>query len=107
MYFTMVSIHQLPGQGPAVDDALSDDIFTADAESSVTESDDNIVVVESDDPFFDDQKNANSKLSKKLEAEVRWFLPLTINYVISHWCSALLGLMTINPPKTGSIWRRS
>ena len=43
----------------------------------MTESDDDIVLVESDDPFFEDPKHKNSKILKRLDAEVHFFsLPL-------------------------------
>jgi hypothetical protein len=75
---TTDSTHQLQGPDSTVDDEIYDS-WDGDAEqSSVTESDSDIVAVEFDDPFFEDPKNNNNRLSKKLDAEVRFFpLPLS------------------------------
>jgi len=76
---TTDSTHQLQGPDPTVDDEVYDNSWHDNAEqSSVTESDSDIVVVESDDPFFEDPKNNNNRLSKKLDAEVR-FSPLPLS----------------------------
>jgi hypothetical protein len=83
------STHQLQGPDPIVDDdAVSDNnCFENIEESSKTETDDSdeVVVVETDDPFFEDPKNNGNKLSKKLAAEVRPPLSplLTYNH-LSH-----------------------
>ena len=39
----------------------------------MTESDSDVVVVEDDDPFFEDSKNNGKKISEKLAAEVLSF----------------------------------
>jgi hypothetical protein len=69
------STHHLQGPDTNVDEVSDDNDADNIEQSSVTESesDDDVVVVESDDPFVDDIKVANSKLLKKLDSEVHFF----------------------------------
>jgi hypothetical protein len=72
-------------------------------QSSITESDDDIAVVETDDPFFGDPRNDSSKLSKKLsdEVRVRVFFFRSLLSAIS-FTSVLHGLMISQPLVKGS-----
>ena len=68
---TLDPTNRLQGPDPIEDNAASnEDSPDGIEQSSVTESDDDIVVIKHDDPFFEDPKNNSNKLSKKLSAEV-------------------------------------
>ena len=67
------STHWLQVPDPIEDAIVSDDCSDNVEQSSVTESDGDVVVVESDDPFFEDPTNNQKKILKKLDTEVCFF----------------------------------
>ena len=104
----MDSTHIFQAPDPIEDDAISND-GSADnvEESSVTESDEDFIIVETDDPFFEEPKNSGKQLSKKLSSEVSFEIFLLLSTAISSRSSVLHGLMTSQPSAKGSIRQAS